>query len=348
MNENQVKTLWAQATSIDKSVELRATDVGRLMAKYIRPERFSRSRLFQCIAGQKVGLFRGLRVSNSAGGSMAEAIRDGFDRRLSVSVRTGPSSGLRRLSIKDLVERWVAERGIVNVTDLHFRGSKLSRRLNTRHLSEFNLLASGSERMRTQEMMTVVISSSRSMSDSHSDDPDGSNHCFVGKKLWLMWDTYEGMAAGLQDVERQDVYGSASFSMEAFLGTKSSRWLTVREGQTLFLPGRMTHKVLTLEPYIGVGSFHVSLPGCVGAIARWKYRGALWERISPKRETEGLVDEIAEAVLRKIQTLKGRRADACRWGLDYYSAGVRHWRLMATDDEKSQLLGDPMFRRLLR
>jgi hypothetical protein len=32
--------------------------------------------------------------------------------------------------------------------------------------------------------------------DSHSDDPDGSNHCFVGRKLWLVWDTFLGIGRG--------------------------------------------------------------------------------------------------------------------------------------------------------
>jgi len=108
--------------------------------------------------------------------------------------------------------------------------------------------------------MTLVISSQGNVTDSHSDDPDGSNHCFVGRKLWLAWDTFEGRAAGLQDCSRDLVRERARFDLATFAALPSACWWTVGAGETLFLPGRLTHRVITLEPYIGIGSFYCT-PG---------------------------------------------------------------------------------------
>ncbi len=59
-------------------------------------------------------------------------------------------------------------------------------------------------------------------------DHSGSNYSFVGTKLWLLWDTFEGFANGLEDVERCTVYDRAAFDMEAFLAMRSSRWIFIR------------------------------------------------------------------------------------------------------------------------
>ena len=70
-----------------------------------------------------------------------------------------------------------------------------------------------------------------------------------------MWDTQEGRKAGLEDVERDIVYGRAAFDLPTFCKLDSARWLTVGPEETLFLPGRFTHRVVTVERYLGFGSF---------------------------------------------------------------------------------------------
>ena len=143
------------------------------------------------------------------------------------------------------------------------------KRIDCSHLSSFNLLAGAPDPIGTEEILTMVVSSAGTLSDSHTDDPDGSNHCFAGEKLWLVWHTFQGLAQGLEDVERCDVFGDrAAFSLAGFLAVPGSRWFVVRPGLTLFLPGHLRHKVITLERYLGVGSFFVMLPSYLCTLLR--------------------------------------------------------------------------------
>ena len=168
------------------------------------------------------------------------------------------------------------------MTDFHIRGTAIMKRIDCSHLSSFNLLAGAPDPIGTEEILTMVVSSAGALSDSHTDDPDGSNHCFAGEKLWLVWDTFQGLARGLEDVERCDVYGDqAAFSIAGFLAVPGSRWFVVRPGQTLFLPGHLTHKVITLERYLGVGSFFVMLPSYLRTLMRWTRHTPLWALTAP-------------------------------------------------------------------
>jgi len=86
-----------------------------------------------------------------------------------------------------------------------------------------------------------------------------SNH-FRGKSFGWFGDRLEGKARGFSDVDRDQLTGwAASTCRHSF--TPSSRWFIIKANEPLFLPGNLAHKVITLEPYIGVGGFHVTLPG---------------------------------------------------------------------------------------
>ena len=163
-------------------------------------------------------------------------------------------------------------------------------------LSGFNLLPRSSPDARRQEMFSFVISSRGHLTDSHSDAPDSSNFCFAGRKLWLAWDTYEGARYGLQDVERVPVRGRARFDMQSWLSLRSARWLLVNPGETLFLPASMTHKVVTLDSYIGVGGFFLALPNCLRLLSHWIVRAPLWSKRDLTGEHDNLVGEIADSV----------------------------------------------------
>jgi hypothetical protein len=197
--------------------------------------------------------------------------------------------------------------------------------------------------MARQEMMTLVISSRGNVTDSHSDDPDGSNHCFVGKKLWLAWDTFEGRAKGLEDLSRDSCEDAAAFDMRTFLSLSSSRWFTVSQGQTLFLPGKLTHKVITLEPYMGIGSFYVALPNSVGTLVRWNTHGPLWSLNRWKGEDK-LVNEVAAAAARKIRALRAESSSARRrWGLDYLEEAANRFARTPASKAKARLMKNRAF-----
>lgn len=302
---------WARAREIDPSLNVFPRHLAALARRELRPTAFSRDLLFSALAKGEPVLFEGLPVpvrgQEKLGDRQAvlRALAEGFPRREKVCVRCGPSATRRSIPVAELLRRWESGRARVSVTDMHIRGSDVMRRIDCSRLSNFNLLPEGDEEVAAQEMLTMVVSSAGTFSDSHTDDPDGSNHCFVGKKLWLAWDTFEGFARGLEDVERWDVAGDqAAFNMAAFLSVPGSRWFTVGPGQTLFLPGHLTHKVITLEGYLGVGSFSVSLPSYLRTLIRWTRHTPLWARKAAPAERLALVDEITRLVIDKLRVLR--------------------------------------------
>jgi hypothetical protein len=185
--------------------------------------------------------------------------------------------------------------------------------------------------------MTLVISSKGNLTDIHADDCDGTNHCFLGRKLWLAWDRIEGRAVGFQDVDRDPICDQAAFDLEAFLSLPSSRWFTVGPGQTLFLPGSLAHKVITLEHYLGVGSFHVALPSYLRSLERWVVYDTL--DIVPK----DLLAKVNRAVLRRIgEVRRASRAVKDRWGLSQMKEAVANWHA-DTSPIKRLLIRHPLF-----
>ncbi len=313
--------LWQRAAELDSTLTLDRCDSALLRRKLIRAEPYSRERLFERLARRRPVIFDDFKVKLSHGGipyqgGVVDLLRKALPKSQRVKARVGPRQEFRSITISDLLGRWERRHSLVTVTDLHFRGTRLETCIDVNALSDFNLLLLGSEELALQEMMTLVVSSADTFTDSHSDDPDGSNHCFVGEKLWLAWDTFEGHAAGFEDVSRDDVAGGAAFDMRTFLLLRSSCWFVVSDGQTLFLPGSLTHKVVTLRPYLGFGSFFVTFAGGLETLMRWYEHGPLWVRGSS--DNEGLVDEVTRLMRRKLRALsKASEAQRAQWGCAY-------------------------------
>ena len=95
-------------------------------------------------------------------------------------------------------------------------------------------------------------------------------------------------------MERTPVTGRARFDMQSWLSLRSARWFLVNPGETLFLPANMTHKVITLESYIGVGGFFLALPNSLRLLSHWIVRAPLWSKYDLTGEHDNLVGEIAE------------------------------------------------------
>jgi hypothetical protein len=253
-------------------------------------------------------------------------------------VQTGRSRRRLNLIIPEVMRRWEGGRAILGVTDLHFRGTDFEEAISFSALSGPDILCSDPELISLIEMMTLVISTKANVTDSHADDCDGSNHCFVGKKLWLAWDRMEGKAKGFQDVDRDYVTEQAAFDMNTFISLPSARWFTVKAGETLFLPGSLAHKVVTLEHYIGVGGFHVTLPGYLRSLKRW----VLYDTLDINQKD--LLDKINTAILQKIYRVKrGRRSVKKRWGLSYMEKAFNEWSKNEDHKTKELLLKSPTF-----
>ena len=120
-------------------------------------------------------------------------------------------------------------------------------------------------------------------------------------------------------------------------------------GQTLFLPGHLTHKVVTLEDYLGVGSFFVMLPSYLRTLTRWTKHTPLWALHKPASHRLDVVNRITERVIDKITELKSATpAECARWGLDYMQTAVRSWQKTASRQSRAELLNNPMSAELIR
>ena len=336
--------LWHAAAAIDPTLRFRRRDVPALLQKRVKAGSFSRSQLFSRMAGGQICLFNDFPVSiKGMPSSQAEIvlpklIKAGFPRCQMARTQTGPSRTLRKLKVGEVVRRWETGRAVIGVTDLHFRGTRFEEGIEYSALSDFDILCGSAELVHYIEMMTLVISSKGNYTDSHADDCDGSNHCFVGKKLWLAWDRIEGKAKGFQDVDRDRVKERARFDLRTFLSLPSARWFVVGPGKTLFLPGSLAHKVISLEHYIGIGGFHVALPSYIRSLKRW----ILYDTLDVNEK--GLLFKINEAVIEKLRELQN--AAKClreRWGLSFLRLSIEEWKKNEKVEMKEQLLKHPAF-----
>jgi hypothetical protein len=344
--------IWTTAAGFDRRLDVSRKQVAAFQAKRVVTRPYTRDALFQAISTGRPVVFSDLHVPvKNLSGSRLETlpalIVDGFARSAIARVQMGPSRKRSCLPVNEVIRKWERGRAILGVTDLHIRGTLLENELGLSALSDFNLMLGGSDAVAEQEMMTLVISTRGNVTDSHSDDPDGSNHCFVGSKLWLAWETFEGRSAGLEDNSRDDCVGDAAFDIETFLSLPSASWWTVSEGETLFLPGSLTHRVITLEHYLGVGSFFVALPSCVQTLIRWNTHGPLWS-LGRSRHNGGLVDEIADTATQKVRELAaGPPSLAEHWGLRYFRRAAQQWLSAEEGSARNNLLRNRSFAELL-
>jgi hypothetical protein len=345
---NDLITLWDEAACIDETLKVGEQYTPILKRKRVKPTRFSRTLMFSQMSQGQVCLFDNLQVPvrrNGHGNDMqevlAEGIRSGFPRARTAGIQMGRSRQRCRMGIPEVMRRWQGGRSILSVTDLHIRETKFDEVIDTTPLSDFNVLCNdpkdGNDFKAMIEMMSLVISSKGNLTDNHTDDCDGTNHCFIGRKFWLAWDRIEGKTVGFQDIDRDPVDSQAAFDLETFLSLPSSRWFTVEPGQTLFLPGSLEHKVITLQHYLGVGSFHVALPSYLRCLKRWIIYDT--HDIVPK----DLLGKINQAVIRRLHKLQ-RASNMVQeqWGLSQMRDVVEKWSLSNVNGFNGMLLRNPL------
>lgn len=344
---NDLIALWDEAARIDKTLKVRQQDIPLLKRKRVMPASFSRSLMFSQMSQGQVCLFDDLQVPvRNVNGSdpstmLVKGIESGFPRSRTARIQVGRNRQRCQMRIPEVMRRWHGGRSILSVTDLHFRETKFDEVIDTTRLSDFNVLCNdakdGDDFKEMIEMMTLVISSKGNLTDNHADDCDGTNYCFVGRKLWLAWDRIQGKTVGFQDVDRDPVDRQAAFDLETFLSLPSSRWFVVSPGLTLFLPGSLEHKVITLEHYLGVGSFHVALPSYLRCLKRWIIYDT--HDIVPK----DLLIRINNAVIRRLRKLE-RSSSSLKeqWGLNQMKDVVEKWSRSNTNGADRLLLRHPL------
>lgn len=320
-----VSEIFAMASGMDSLVRPDKQDLEKLAQLQLQPEPYSRDKLFRHMMKGEIGLFSDFPVfvkpeSLTRGKELVGLVTNGFKSDARARTQNGPSRTRKMSKVPELMAKWKRDRAIISVTDLHFRKTKFEQKVEADALSDFNIYCFNDDLVTYLEMMTMVISSSGNVTDSHTDDSDGSNHCFTGKKLWLCWDRVEGQERGLQDVTFDDVTGFAKFSIKNFLKVPSAQWLVVSDNRTLFLPGNLTHRVITLEKYIGIGSFHVALPSYIRSLRRWILTGST--DVTP--EMLEIINTEAIAQLGRLKN--GPQSLKDTYGLSYIKPSIDYWK----------------------
>ena len=119
----------------------------------------------------------------------------------------------------------------------------------------------------------------------------------------------------------------------------------ISPGQTLFLPGDYTHKVITLEKYMGVGSFYVSLPNCLRTLSRWMVHGPVWSEDLTNGQDDELVTDIAQVANRTVRRLKARsNRMKQKWGYDFLPHSLNAWVQSTPKRQQKLLKSVPAFR----
>ncbi len=343
-----VGDLFLDLEQIDPSLKTGPQMLGKLARRQVKSQPYSQQALFAAMASGQAALFdaypspiAGPRAANPV--KHIETVLKRMGRHKRFNVRCGPSGSDKYLNGHELVQRWHSSRAIVNVTDLHIRETAIERLADPASLSWFNVLPDCGEDAAAQEMMSLVVSSRGCFSDSHSDAPDSSNYCFTGEKVWLYWDTFEGQKLGLEDCSVDTVYSDCSFDLKRFLQLRSARWLTVSAGQALFLPGEYTHKVITTERYIGVGSFFVSLPNSLRSLSRWNLHGPLWSQGQATVQQDRALLDITRQVNQKVKRLRSRSAKfKQRLGYNHLPTALEHWQRSTGKRQKQRIMSSPI------
>jgi hypothetical protein len=328
------------ASKLDGGIRYDAALLPDLKMKRVYPEKYSREKLFSNMIRARVSLFSDFDVSIKTEFKklhISQLLTQGIRQTMKISTQNGPSQTRKIVNIAELIQKWERGRGIISVTDLHFRNTPFERMVNAGKLSDFNIYCSNRELIDNLEMMTIVVSSKGNVTDSHSDDSDGSNHCFIGKKLWLVWDRLEGKRQKLEDVTRDDVYAHAHFNLRTFLSLSSAKWFTIQDNETLFLPGHLTHRVITLEKYAGIGSFHIAIPGYINSMRRWLLHGST--DVTPE-----LLKTMNKSVLKNITTINHNKGSINkRLGLDFLAEAIYYWSKSESEENKARLLSNDLF-----
>ena len=124
-----------------------------------------------------------------------------------------------------------------------------------------------------------------------------------------------------------------------------ARWFLVNAGQTLFLPANLTHKVITLEPYVGVGGFYIALPNCLRLLAHWINRVPLWSKRDTTGRNDELIGEIAKSVRETILALRDATPEKRQMlGYDYLEESARSFLGTCSSARLRFLWSDPRFR----
>lgn len=224
-----------------------------------------------------------------------------------------PRSMVRRLFGKEDAQRFAVIQDFEQkVTRSHWKGANIARRWNegsrvfavTDHSDAVSVKSAfcwdlvtkqnflSRDGLRRFEVCGPVLATSGHLTASHVDDPDIWNSCLSGRKLWYLMDATDW--AKHEGVNNETLLDSIHFDFETFMKIPSSRWAIVEEGNAFYCPNRYAHRVVTLDRYIGAGTFMVTPESRTRLLRYWARHGTQWARSG---EGEEFVDHVRRAVL---------------------------------------------------
>jgi len=343
------KTYWKHAADIDDTVYATKAELNKLSRREICEQRYSRQKLFDHISSQRVVVFRDFPLRESMGRfflhnrSPEESMKSLFSKKETTLTKSGPSQRRGYKRVHDVVDAWHKNTAILSANDVFYRDLELDSDFDCESIGDFSVLREAPDGIRDIEVATLLMGTYGCMSDSHADDPDGSNYCIRGRKFWLIWDRQEGSKKGLEDCEYDEVYSKAHFDIKTFLTLKTSAWFTLSEGQTLFLPGNYTHKVITIEKYMGISNFYVCFSNALTSLTRWKCHSAPNPMVS-----KDYWGDITQLVIKQFdKLLKAKRDKKNYWGFYHIPKALRYWETHCSKSEQLQMLECPHFKELI-
>jgi len=355
-DSSMLRNALDQAAVFDDTLSASRAQFETMLARYIGPEPYARDALFRrLMSGEPTvmsdvpaptrGALAGLPVPDAAAALQAWLLRRRSKQRF--RLYGGKGSRRRYLTLQDAAAAWARDTSVFGVADLHIRDTSMEEIIDPDALAPFNLLTASTPDVQRQEMYSLVISTRGYVTDSHSDAPDSTNYCFTGRKLWIAWETQEGLRHGLEDVEHVKVKGRARFDLQSWMKLPSARWFLVGPGQTLFFPAHLSHKVVTLDRYLGVGGFFFCLPGAFRLLSHWILKEPLWLKDDGAGENEQLVAEISETALTKLRQSGGPSGGDATWGQDFLRRAAEDFVKTCPPTDLAKLQADRRFAPLL-
>ncbi len=218
--------LWSAVEAgrqYDPTLEISRRAFSKMLRRYVPPMPYARETLFErMLCGQPsvlAGLPAPLRspLRDLPPAEMGPALINWLETRRSGEkhrVSIGPSGIRRYLTLKEIAQKWRADRTRFGVTDMHIRGSKMENVAAPDLLSSFNLLPHSSVLAREQEMFSFVISSRGQVTDF-------SFRCPRQQQFLPLW---KKAVAGLGYLRRNAAWNSMTWNEPSFKGKQPSTW----------------------------------------------------------------------------------------------------------------------------
>src|SRR5690606_11970098 len=137
MDQSELRATWEASCELDQTLHLRKSEFARLRRNQIESEPYLRSSAFERMARREVGIFRDMPILVDK--QQRETTRDAlfrsfstqFPKKESSRVQVGPSQYTTRLPVREIMRRWSGGKAIVGVTDLHIRGTRVEKVIDT-------------------------------------------------------------------------------------------------------------------------------------------------------------------------------------------------------------------------